>query len=114
MRYLNTTQEQMKDEVLNEINNNGADLDDIKDRLGEWVDGYLPVYNHQIIKEWMDMDSDYTDRGADELGASSEDGIIRRMTLDLYLFYTDQFSEVLDEVEEELKEQEEENEEVSA
>lgn len=114
MRYLNDTQEQMKEEVLNEINNNGADLDHIRDHSGEWVDNYVPVYNWNIIKEWTDMDSDYNDRGAAELGIGEDDGIIRRMTLDLYLYYSDQFAEVLDEVEEELKEKEEESEEVGA
>lgn len=114
MRYLNNTQEEMKKEILNEIENNGADLDDIRDRSGEWVDNYLPVYNNRIIEEWVNMDSDYNDRGASELGAGEDDGIIRRMTLDLYLYYTDQFAEVLDEVEEELKEKEEESEEVNA
>jgi len=114
MEDITDKKEMMKEEILNEIENNGADLDSIRDRSGEWVDGYLPVYNWNIIKEWTDMDSNYNDRGASELGASEEDGIIRRMSLDLYLYYTDQFAEVLDEVEEELKEKEEESEEVNA
>ena len=104
---LNTTQEQMKEEVLNEINNNGAELDDIRDRSGEWIDGYLPIYNNRIIEEWQQLPSEYDDRGATELGISEDARIIQRMSLDLYLYYSDLFSEVLDEVEEELKEKEE-------
>jgi hypothetical protein len=103
---LNTTQEQMKEEVLNEINNNGEDLDEIRDNSGEWVDNYVPIYNNQIIKEWQDMPSEYDDRGAQELGISEDATILNRMTLDLYLYYSDQFAEVLDEVEEELQEKE--------
>lgn len=103
---LNTTQEQMKEEVLNEINNNGADLEKIKDNSGEWVDNYVPIYNNQIIKEWQEMPSEYDDRGAQELGISEDATIINRMTLDLYLYYNDLFHEVLDEVEEELEEKE--------
>jgi hypothetical protein len=107
MAYLNNTQEEMKKEILNDINNHGADFEDIKDRSGEWIDGYLPVYNNRIIEEWVNMPSEYNDRGAEELGMSEEGGIIQRMTLDLYLYYSDLFNEVLEEVEEELKEKEE-------
>ena len=103
---LNTTQEQMKEEVLNEINNNGADLDEIKDNSGEWVDNYVPIYNNQVIKEWQEMPSEYDDRGAQELGINEDATILNRMTLDLYLYYSDLFAEVLDEVEEELQEKE--------
>ncbi len=103
---LNTTQQQMKDELLNEINNNGADIDDIKDRSGEWIDGYLPVYYNRILEEWKDMPSEYNDRGAEELGAG-EGGIFNLMSLDLYLYYTDLFNEVVEEIEEELADKEE-------
>lgn len=103
---LNTTQEQMKEEVLNEINNNGADLDEIKDNSGDWVDNYVPIYNNQVIKEWQEMPSEYDDRGAQELGINEDATILNRMTLDLYLYYSDLFTEVLDEVEEELEEKE--------
>lgn len=103
---LNTTQEQMKEEVLNEINNNGADLDEIKDNSGDWVDNYVPIYNNQVIKEWQEMPSEYDDRGAQELGINEDATILNRMTLDLYLYYSDLFAEVLDEVEEELQEKE--------
>ena len=103
---LNTTQEQMKEEVLNEINNNGADLDEIKDNSGDWVDNYVPIYNNQVIKEWQEMPSEYDDRGAQELGINEDATILNRMTLDLYLYYSDLFTEVLDEVEEELQEKE--------
>lgn len=103
---LNTTQEQMKEEVLNEINNNGADLDEIKDNSGEWVDNYVPIYSGEIVREWQEMPSEYDDRGAQELGINEDATILNRMTLDLYLYYSDLFTEVLDEVEEELEEKE--------
>ncbi len=105
---LNRTQQQMKDELLNEINNNGADIDDIKDRSGEWIDGYLPVYYNRILEEWKDMPSEYNDRGAEELGAG-EGGIFNLMSLDLYIYYTDLFNEVVEEIEEELADKEEAN-----
>jgi len=92
---------------------NGEEIEEIKDRSGEWVDGYLPVYYNRIVEEWQEMPSEYNNRGSAELGIGQEIDIYNLMSLDLYLYYTDQFSEVLDEVEEELKE-EEESEEVSA
>ena len=104
---LNTTQVQMKEEVLTAIKG-GEDFEDIKDNSGEWIDGYLPVYNNRIIEEWKEMPSEYDDRGSAELGHMGEVTIIGLMSLDLYLYYSDLFSEVLDEVEAELEETEEE------
>lgn len=101
---LNTTQEQMKNEILTQLKEDDVTLDEIRDRAGEWVDGWLPVYNNQIIKEWQEMPSEYDDRGSAELGHMGETNIIGLMSLDLYLYYSDLFSEVLDEIESELEE----------
>ena len=100
---LNTTQERMKEEILTELKN-GAELEEIKDNSGEWVDNWLPVYNDQIIKEWQNMPSEYDNRGYAELGGSGEITIINLMTLDLYLYYSDLWNEVMEEVESELEE----------
>ena len=96
---LNTTQENMKEEITQEIGK-GVSLDSIRDRAGEWIDGYLPVYNNEIIEEWKNMPGDYDNRGAVELGIPGEISIISLMQLDLYLYYSDLFNEVLDEIEE--------------
>jgi hypothetical protein len=97
---LNTTQENMKEEINQEIGK-GVRLDHIRDTAGEWVDGWLPVYNNQIIEEWQKMPSEYDNRGANELGwQEAELDIVKLMRLDLYLYYTDLFNEVLDEIEE--------------
>jgi hypothetical protein len=102
-----TTIEQMKKELRTEIEKDYSTLEDIKDRSGEWIDGYLPVYYNKIVEEWQEMPSEYNDRGAQELGAG-EGGIYNLMSLDLYLYYTDLFNEAIEELEEELAEQEEE------
>lgn len=95
--------EQMIDEIKLELSN-GVDLDDIKDRSGEMVDGYLPVYTNNIIKEWQDMPSDYDNRGSAELGHNcNEISITNLMSLDLYLYYTDLFFEAITEVEDSLE-----------
>ena len=95
---MNKAKELMKEEILAELKR-GEGLDSIKDRSGELVDSYVPVYNHEIIKEWQEMPGDYDDRGADELGADNSVGIVGRMGLDLYLYYSDLFSEAVAEVE---------------
>ena len=97
----------MKKELLTALSN-GEELDDIKDRSGEWVDGYLPVYNNRIIEEWQSMPSEYDNRGSAELGhLEQEINIVNLMQLDLYLFYSDLFNEAITEIEEELEKAEE-------
>lgn len=103
--YLNTTQETMKTELLTAIKENGETLDAIRDNSGEWIDGYLPVYNGRIIEEWQNMPSEYDNRGANELGIPGDISIISLMQLDLYLYYSDLFNEVCDELEQELEEE---------
>jgi hypothetical protein len=94
----------MIEEIKSEIAN-GAELEELRDNSGEWVDGYLPVYNNRIVEEWQSMPSDYDNRGAAELGhLEQEINIINLMTLDLYLYYSDLWNEALNDVESELEE----------
>lgn len=96
------TVERMVEEIRLEISQ-GEDLDTIKDRSGEFIDSWLPVYNNRIIEEWTLMPNDYTDRGSAELGTGQEISIINLMTLDLYLYYSDLFFEAVEEVEQALE-----------
>ncbi len=96
------TVERMVEEIRTELSQ-GVELEDIKDRSGEFVDSWLPVYNNRIVEEWVAMPNDYTDRGSAELGTGQEISIINLMTLDLYLYYSDLFAEAVQEVEEELE-----------
>ena len=81
-------------------------MEEIEDRSGEFIDGYIPVYNNRIMEEWQNMPSDYDNRGAAELGAGEEINIINLMSLDLYLYYNDLFSDALQELKEELEDDE--------
>ena len=99
-----TTKEQMKQEMRTAINNAGFDLEDIKDNQGEWIEGYLPVYYNQILKEWAEMPSEYNDRGQEEFGMGQEITIFNLMSLDLYVYYQDIFNEAISELEEEMEE----------
>jgi hypothetical protein len=96
------TVERMVEEIRAELSQ-GEDLDTIKDRSGEFIDSWLPVYNNQIIQEWTLMPNDYTDRGSAELGVGGEVNIINLMSLDLYLYYSDLFAEAVEEVEQALE-----------
>ena len=96
------TVEQMVEEIRTEIAN-GEELEDIKDRSGEFIDSYLPVYYNRIIEEWKEMPSEYNDRGSAELGQGGEVNIYNLMSLDLYLYYSDLFNEAVEEVEEGLE-----------
>ena len=96
------TVERMVEEIRLEISQ-GEDLDTIKDRSGEFIDSWLPVYNNQIIQEWQAMPSEYDNRGWAELGGGGEVDIINLMSLDLYLYYSDLFAEAVEEVEQALE-----------
>lgn len=98
---MSTILDQMKEDITTALNE-GETLLDIRDQLGEYVDGYLPVYNNQIIAEWQNMPSEYDDRGAAELGDMGETTIIGLMSLDLYIYYTELFHSALDLLVEEI------------
>jgi hypothetical protein len=97
------TVKRMVEEIRTEIAN-GEELEAIKDRSGEFIDSWLPVYNNRIIEEWQSMPNEYDNRGSAELGhLGQEIDIINLMTLDLYLYYSDLFAEAVKEVEEALE-----------
>ena len=97
--------EAMKAEFRNAIKEHDETLEDIRDNSGEWIEGYLPVYNNKIVEEWQAMPSEYDNRGAVELGhLEQEINIINLMSLDLFLYYTDIFNEAVTELEEEEEE----------
>jgi len=91
----------MKD--LKETITNMDDLYNIRDNSGEWIDGYIPVYNNQIIEEWQNMPGEYDDRGAEELGHMRDITIIGLMRLDLYIYYSELFFQILDDMQKELE-----------
>jgi len=96
------TVERMAEEIRAELAQ-GEELEVIKDRSGEFIDSYLPIYNNQIVEEWQAMPSEYDNRGSAELGHGEEINIINLMSLDLYLYYSDLFNEAVEEVENSLE-----------
>lgn len=67
------------------------------DLLFRFVDGIMPVYYHEIIKDWTEMPSEYTDSWQDD-GAKPEEGIIALMTSDLFNYYLDLTNDVYEEL----------------
>ena len=98
-----TTYDEIVKEIKQEIEQ-GATLEEVKDRSHELIDNYVPVYNNRIIEEWTAMPSDYDNRGSAELGHSCEDlNIIKLMSADLYLYYSDLVALVFDDLAQELE-----------
>ena len=97
------TIDQMKEEIRAALAG-GEDLESVQDRSNEFADSYCPIYNNQIIEEWQAMPSEYDDRGVQEIGGDDSVGIVARMSLDLYLYYTDLFFQAVGEIENELEE----------
>lgn len=98
-----TTYDEIMQEIKQEITN-GQDLDSIQERSYELVDNYVPVYTNRIIEEWQEMPSDYDNRGAQELGHNCEEiDIIRLMSADLYIYYSELVGLVIDDLAQELE-----------
>ena len=98
-----TTYDEIMQEIKQEIEQ-GQDLDSIQDRSYELVDNYVPVYNNRVIEEWTVMPSEYDNRGSAELGNNCEEiDIIRLMSADLYIYYTELVGLVIDDLAQELE-----------
>jgi hypothetical protein len=97
-----TTYDEIVKEIKQEIEQ-GATLEEVKDRSHELIDNYVPVYNNRIIEEWTAMPSDYDNRGSAELGHNCQElSIINLMQGDLYLYYSDLVGKVINDLEQEL------------
>jgi hypothetical protein len=99
---MRSTVEKMIEEIQAEIAN-GEELEAIKDRSGEFIDSYLPIYYSDTISEWQHMPNEYNDRGSSEFGIGEDINIYNLMNLDLYLYYSDLFNEAINEVEQSLE-----------
>jgi hypothetical protein len=96
-----TTYDEIVKEIKQEIEQ-GATLEEVKDRSHELIDNYVPIYNNHVIEEWTAMPNDYDDRGSAELGHSCDHlSIVKLMREDLYLYYSDLVGEVISDLEQE-------------
>ena len=95
-------------EIKKEISDNFDEISEapyIEDALDQWADGFVPVYNNEIIQEWQEMPSEFDDSWKD-YGFAPDDGIIRLMMIDLYRYYLDQTTRAYNEIKAEKEEAE--------
>lgn len=83
-------------EIKKELTDNWQEIADNTD-LNQWADGFVPVYNHEIITDWQEMPNEFTDSWKD-YGASPDNGIIHLMMIDLYAYYLDQTEKAYEEI----------------
>jgi hypothetical protein len=103
MSYLTT-----KSTIYWELRNNIERLTEYPnkadDLVAEIAEGFVPVYNSDIIKEWTELEADYSDRWK-EYGYDAnrnEGGIIQLMSIDLIFFYLEVGAEAWAELKVEL------------
>lgn len=75
-----------------------------EDVLTEWADGFVPIYNHEIIRDWQEMPSEFVDNWQ-EYGIGCDTGIISLMALDLFAYYQATTEECYREISEQLETQ---------
>jgi hypothetical protein len=77
------------------LKDNLAEIQESKypeDYLTEHADGLVPIYYHEILQEWTDLDAQFRDRWH-ELGEAGPDSTIYSlMAIDLYMYYDQQLS----------------------
>jgi hypothetical protein len=71
-----------------------------EDVIAELADAEVPVYNNEVIQDWVQLPMDQSDQWK-ELGYDTqrnEGGILQLMTVDLAIYYSRKFSEIWEEV----------------
>lgn len=98
------------EEIKKDLNDNweefvGLDEQDASDKLIEYADGYIPVYNHEIIKDWAEMPAEFEDSWKDLIGDEILDrGIVSLMSIDLMTFYMEETTRAYNEIKSEKEE----------
>lgn len=84
------------DEIKKELADNWEQFadkneQDAYDLLIEYADGFVPVYNHEIISDWAEMPSEFDDSWKDQIGDDILDrGIVSLMSIDLMTYYLEE------------------------
>lgn len=83
-----------------EILDNWEQLETSKyDLLTEFADSAVPIYYHDILKDWTEMPNEFTDSWKEQLGGEISDrGIFALMSIDLFTYYLDRYTEIFDEI----------------
>ena len=102
-----TTKEEIKKELLDNLQQL-KDNPHAEDLVAEFADGWVPVYNNQIIQQWVSLPMEESDQWK-EYGYDTqrnEGGIISLMAIDLVFYYLKLANEAWEEIKTELEEKE--------
>jgi hypothetical protein len=73
------------------------------DLLNEFADSALPIYYGDTIKDWQEMDSEFTDSWQEhfEGGDIGNKGICDLMRVDLWNYYTAEYTRIYNQIKDE-------------
>ena len=94
-----TTEAQIK-ELINYNSNELFQSSYPEDFLAELAESELPIYNNEIIQEWVELPHEDRDQWK-ELGYDTqrnEGGILQLMIVDLAIYYNRKFSLIWEEI----------------
>lgn len=98
-----TTRQELKQEILDNIGQFTGNPY-AEDLLHEFADSVTPIYDFDVIGEWVTLPNEYCDTWQD---TGITGGIAKLMQVDLYNYYWQQLHDVWLEIKEELEEGEE-------
>lgn len=85
--------ETLTDFLESYANEEENDLLELEDYLNEYVDGLVPIYYHDIIKEWQEI-TDAQEMTKEVIGEyDSQGNIYKMMQSDLFFYYEQQLTE---------------------
>ena len=68
-----------------------------EDRVLEMADSAVPVYNSDIISDWMELSNEFTDTWQEQLGTKvGTRGIVALMAIDVFTYYLDTYSRIFE------------------
>ena len=63
------------------------------------ADSATPVYNSDIISDWMELSNEFTDTWQEQLGTEvGTRGIIALMAIDVFTYYMDTYNRIFEEL----------------
>jgi hypothetical protein len=73
---------------------------DPHDLLNEFADSALPIYYGDTIKDWQEMDSEFTDSWQEHFEATGagNKGICDLMRIDLWNYYTAEYTRIYNQI----------------
>lgn len=94
-----TTKKVIKEMILSEYEINEP-FHFIDDTLNEIADSLVPVYNSEVISEWVELPNEFTDTWQEHGFTSEKQTIVSLMTMDLWAYYNTLVRQVWDELQE--------------